>query len=135
MSQQPHIRVPLREESDVVMARQHGRELALQEGFPESAVEALATAISEVAQNIVIHARAGEILLGVVREQGRRGIVVIARDDGPGIADLDQAMRDGYTTVKGLGLGLSSARRLVSEFDITSTVGSGTTVTMTKWVS
>jgi serine/threonine-protein kinase RsbT len=133
MARSPRIRVPLREESDVVMARRCARELAVREGLPRSAVEALAIAISEVALNVVEHARAGEIVLRVVRDRGRRGIMVVARDEGPGISDVDQAMQDGYTTANGLGLGLSSARRLVSEFAIESAVGNGTVVTMTQW--
>lgn len=131
--EQLQVRVPIREEVDVVMARTCGRTLARQEGLPGTATEALATAISEVAQNIIVHAGTGEILLGVVNERGRRTLVVLGRDRGPGIPDVDRAMEDGYSTAGSLGLGLSSARRLMDEFDLVSTVGSGTIVTMKKW--
>jgi serine/threonine-protein kinase RsbT len=136
-AEQFQIRVPIREEADVVVARRHVRELGLDARLAEHAVEALATAVSEVARNIVVHARAGELLLGVVKAGGRCGVVVLARDEGPGIMNLEEAMQDGYTTAKGLGLGLSSARRLVDEFEIVSETGSstGTTVTMKKWGS
>lgn len=129
------LRVAIREEPDVVIARKYARQLALAEGFVQGAVEAIATAISEVARNIVIHASSGEVLLGVVKDEGRRGIVVVARDDGPGIPDIARAMYDGFSTGQGLGLGLSSARRLMDEFDLKSELGAGTTVTMKKWVS
>ena len=129
------VRVPIREEADVVVARRHVRELGLDVRLTEGAVEALATAVSEVARNIVVHATGGEILLGVAEARGRSGVVVVARDDGPGITDLEQAMQDGFSTAKSLGLGLSSARRLVDEFDIVTGLDTGTTVTMRKWAS
>ena len=127
------IRVPIREESDVAIARQCARELAVREGFREGGTAAIATAVSEVARNIVVHAGAGEILLGVVKERGRRGVVVVARDDEPGIADVEEAMKDGYSTARGLGLGLPSAKRLMDDFTIASAAGKGTIVTMKKW--
>jgi serine/threonine-protein kinase RsbT len=127
------IRIAIREEWDVAVARKHVRELALQEGFPENRTGALATAVSEVARNIVVHAGAGEVVLAAVSERGRRAIVVVARDDRPGIADMEEAMRDGYSTGRGLGLGLPSAKRLMDEFTLESEVGKGTTVTMKKW--
>jgi serine/threonine-protein kinase RsbT len=127
------LRIPIREEADVAVARQRARELARREGLRESAVEALATAISEIARNILVHAGAGEIRLGVMRDRGRSKVVVMARDDGPGIADVDLAMRDGYSSAKGLGLGLPSARRLVDEFELIASPGQGTTVIMKKW--
>lgn len=126
-------RVSIREESDVAMARLHTRELGRRLGWRASAVEALATAVSEVAQNIVVHAGAGEILLDVVNGRGRPGIVVVARDRGPGIPDVELAMRDGYSTAGGLGLGLPSARRLVDEFEVIGGAGRGATVTLRKW--
>lgn len=125
--------VPIREEPDVFVARRRARELALEEGFRESGAGAIATAVSEVARNILLHAGAGEILLEVAKERGRRGVVVVARDKDPGIPDIEAAMRDGYSTGSGLGLGLSGARRLMDEFQIVSGVGEGTTVTMKKW--
>jgi serine/threonine-protein kinase RsbT len=128
------IRVPIREEPDVAVARGHAQRLAREQGFPEPRAAALATAVSEIARNIVVHAGAGELLLQVVEDRGRRGIVVVARDDHPGIADVAEAMEDGYSTSTGLGLGLPSARRLVDEFTLVSAPGEGTTVTMKKWV-
>ena len=96
----------------------------------------LATAISEVARNITTYAVRGEVLLSIVRDAGppaREGIRVVARDDGPGIEDVDLAMQDGYTSGGGLGLGLPGARRLVDEFDIVTAPRAGTTVTLVKW--
>jgi serine/threonine-protein kinase RsbT len=127
------VRVPIAGEADIVTARQKGRELAAAGGFSRTEQTLIATAISEVARNIVAYARRGEIILSAVEQPGRRGVVVVARDDGPGIPDLDLALRDGYSTGNSLGMGLPGARRLMDEFDLSSTVGSGTTVTMRKW--
>jgi len=127
------MRLPIRDESDVVMARRHGRDMAVRVGCPENAVASLATAISEVARNIVEHAASGEVVLAMIGEGSRRGVMVIARDNGPGMAEPSLAMRDGYSTKRGLGLGLASAQRLMDEFEIESVVGKGTTVTMKKW--
>jgi serine/threonine-protein kinase RsbT len=127
------IRIAIREEWDVAVVRKQVRELALQEGFPENRMGALATAVSEVARNIVVHAGAGEVILAAVSEHGRRAIVVVARDDHPGIADVEESMRDGYSTGLGLGLGLPGAKRLMDEFTLESEVGKGTIVTMKKW--
>lgn len=127
------VRVPIRSDADVVVARREGRSLATQAGFSGSTLALIATAISEIARNIVLYAGQGEVLLALIREDSREGIVVIARDNGPGIANIDLAMQDGYSTGKGLGLGLPGARRLMDDFDIVSAVGKGTTVTMRKW--
>ena len=125
--------VPIRHESDIVAARREGRELAAGLGLSSGELTILATAISEVARNIIVYAKHGEIALGLVEENGRRGIVVVARDQGPGIVDIPKAMQDGYSTSKGLGLGLPGARRLMDHFEIVSQVGKGTTITMKKW--
>jgi serine/threonine-protein kinase RsbT len=127
--------VAITHEADIVLARQKGRELATRAGFPSSEATLVATAISEVARNIVAYAERGEIVLDLVHERGRRGILIVARDDGPGIADVDLAMTDGYSTGRSLGLGLPGARRLMDDFEISSAVGRGTTVTMRKWVA
>ena len=127
------IRVPIERDADIVSARQAGRELAVQAGFAGSDLTLIATAISEVARNIVIYAERGEIRLSLAQKQGARGVVVVAYDEGPGIADIDQAMRDGFSTGKSLGLGLPGARRLMDDFEIVSEPGRGTTVTMSKW--
>ena len=125
--------VPIRTEIDVVIARQRARELASQLRFSSSEVTLIATAISEVARNIVIYAGAGEITLRIVKQGQRRGLVVFASDRGPGIADIERAMQDGYSTSRGLGIGLPGSKRLMDEFVVSSEVGKGTVVTMTKW--
>ena len=129
----PH-RIAIARDADIVVARQAGRELAGEAGLKGSDLTLVATAISEVARNIVVYAGRGEISLSIVEEGARRGISVVARDDGPGIADLESAMRDGYSTGGSLGLGLPGARRLMDEVEIVSKVGTGTTVTMRKWM-
>ena len=126
-------RVRIETEGDIVVARRKGRELALQVGLSGSDPTLVATAISELARNIVAYAQRGEIVLAAVQGNGRHGLLVIARDDGPGIADVELAMRDGYSTGKSLGLGLPGAKRLMDEFAIESAPGTGTTVTMKKW--
>ena len=130
---QDNIRIPIRTEYDIVVARQSGRALAEKLGFTGSDLTVIATAISEVARNIVQYAKVGEVIIQPANQSARSGILVIARDQGPGISDLEKAMEDGYTTGAGLGLGLPGARRLVDEFQITSETGKGTTVTMKKW--
>jgi len=127
------ISVPVERDSDIVTARQLGRELAVQAGFAGSDLTLIATAISELARNIVVYAERGEIRLSLAQRNGAKGVVVIAHDEGPGIADIEQAMRDGFSTGKSLGLGLPGARRLMDEFEIVSELGKGTTVTMSKW--
>jgi serine/threonine-protein kinase RsbT len=104
-------------------------------GFSGTDLTLIATAVSEIARNIVKFARRGEFTFSIVTEPGRSGLLMTARDSGPGIADLPQALQDGYSTYRGLGLGLPGARRFMDEFDIVSEVGKGTTVTMAKWRS
>jgi len=125
--------VPIRTEIDVVIARQRARELASELRFSSSELTLIATAISEVARNIVIYAGAGEITFRIVEQGPRRGLVVFASDRGPGIADIERAMQDGYSTSRGLGIGLPGSKRLMDEFVVSSEVGKGTVVTMTKW--
>ena len=119
---------------DIVTARQKGRALAQKLGFDGSDLTLIATAISEVARNIVIHAKNGEIEVAELNHSTKRGIMVVARDQGPGIKDIAKAMEYGYSTNKGLGVGLPGAKWLMDEFDIESKVGKGTTVTMKKWL-
>ena len=127
-------RIAIESDADVVTARQRARQLAVGLEMPSTDQTLLATAISEIARNITTYAQRGEVLIDLVRDaNGRRGVRVIARDDGPGIEDLERALTDGYTTGGGLGLGLPGARRLVDEFDIQTTPGEGTTVTLVKW--
>jgi serine/threonine-protein kinase RsbT len=117
-----------------VVARQRARALAAKLDLTSTDQTLLATAISEVARNITAYAERGEVIVGVVRgDNGRRGIRVVARDEGPGIEDVEAALQDGFTTGNGLGLGLPGARRLVDEFAIETAVGQGTTVTLVKW--
>lgn len=119
---------------DVVTARQQGRALALQAGFSESEATLIATAISELARNIVSYARQGAVTFKPLNgNRGAVGLRIVASDSGPGITDMSQALRDGYSSSGGLGLGLPGVRRLMDEFEIASTVGAGTTVTVTKW--
>jgi serine/threonine-protein kinase RsbT len=127
------VRVQIEREADIVLARQAGRQLAAQLGFTTTDQTLIATAISEVARNIVVYAQQGEIVLARADEAGRVGIQVIATDNGPGIDNKDLAMRDGYSTKNSLGLGLPGARRLMDDFALDSEVGRGTTVTMKKW--
>lgn len=126
-------RVVIASDPDIVIARQRGRELAGQLALSSSDLTLIAAAISEVARNILTYARRGEIEIRLVHEGTRLGLLVIARDDGPGIPDVQKAMQDGYTTGGGLGLGLPGAKRLMDEFEVVSTPGEGTTVTMKKW--
>ncbi|WP_245159548.1 sigma-70 family RNA polymerase sigma factor [Blastococcus sp. CT_GayMR19] len=126
------IRIPIHVDADIVAARQAARELASRLGFSKTDLTLIATAVSEVARNIVRFAGLGEIVVELL-DQPRRGVRVVAMDTGPGIADVEQALADGYSTYQGLGLGLPGARRLMDEFAIMTEIGRGTTVTMTKW--
>jgi serine/threonine-protein kinase RsbT len=128
------VRVPITQATDIVLARQKGRALSASSGFSLTDQTLIATAISEVARNIVTYAIAGEIVLTGLEVSGRRGISVVARDSGPGIADVELAMRDGYSTTTSLGMGLPGAKRLMDEFELDSALGRGTTVSMRKWV-
>jgi serine/threonine-protein kinase RsbT len=125
--------VPIDREVDIVAARRTARELATQVGFSGSDLTIIATAISEVARNIVVYANRGEIVLSAVQRGNRRGVLVVARDEGPGIPDIPRAMQDGFSTGQSLGLGLPGAKRLMDEFEISSEIGKGTTITMRKW--
>lgn len=129
------VAVAVDRDADVVTARARGREVAAEVGFSVTDCTIIATAISEVARNIVKFARRGEVTIATVRDDGRTGVRVVARDVGPGIPDIPRALEEGYTTYDGLGLGLPGCRRIVDDFDIRSTVGEGTTVTMTKWTA
>lgn len=131
----PRERIPIRTRLDVGFARRRIREIGGRQGLSGPSLEALAIAVTEIATNIVEHADAGEILVGPTPEVARRGIVVIARDHGPGIANVELALRDGYSTGNGLGLGLPGARRLADVFAIESVPGRGTIVTLEKWAS
>lgn len=126
-------RIAVRSEADMVAGRNRGRALARDAGFRTTDQTLIATAISEVTRNILRYAGEGELFVRVVVDAGRRGLVVVARDDGPGIPDIDAAMRDGYSTGRSLGLGLPGAKRLMDALHIDTVPGEGTTVTMEKW--
>jgi serine/threonine-protein kinase RsbT len=127
------VRVPINADADLVTARAEGRAMAERLGFPRPDPTLVATAISEIARNIVVHVGSGEIVLRPLQEADRYGLVVIASDDGPGIRDVEAALHDEYSGRGGLGLGLPGARRLMDEFDLESDADNGTTVTMKKW--
>jgi serine/threonine-protein kinase RsbT len=127
------LRTPIVSSSDLVEARHKGRAWAGQLGFSSSERTLIATAISELARNIIRYARQGEIIMQVVNDGPREGVAVVAQDNGPGIADIDRALQEGYSTSGGLGLGLPGVRRIMDEFDIESELGRGTTVTIKKW--
>ena len=127
------VRVEIARDEDMLPARAHGRALALELGFSRTDATLIATAISEIARNIIVHVGKGEITMKPVQEESRYGLVVTATDSGPGIADLEAALEHGYASRGGLGLGLPGARRLMDDFDVQSERGTGTTITMTKW--
>jgi serine/threonine-protein kinase RsbT len=127
------IQVPINSDQDIVAARQKGRLLAVALGFSSGDATLIATAISELARNIVTYAKCGEIRLTAINSSARRGIRLVAQDRGPGISDIQQALRDGFSTSGSLGLGLPGVRRLVDDFEIVSEKNQGTTVTVHKW--
>ncbi len=129
----PQVRVPVHEPADVALTRTCVRQLARRLGLTTAATDALATAVSELAWNIVVHAGTGQVALAALSQGERRGLVVVAHDQGPGIADTDRALEEGFSTTGGRGRGLSSARQLVDEFELRSTPGQGTTIVMKKW--
>lgn len=129
----PDVRVPVASDTDIVAARQQGRALATRLGFSSSDATMVATAISELARNIVLYASRGEIILAAVVNSEHRGLVITACDDGDGIADIRQALQDGYSTSGRMGVGLPGVKRLMDEFEISSTLGKGTVVSVKKW--
>ena len=128
------LQVAIEREADIVTARQKSRELAASVGFSSTDQTIIALAVSEIARNIVSYAQRGEIGFTVHAGPARRGLEIVARDQGPGIQNIDLAMRDGYSTARSLGMGLPGARRVMDEFEIASSVGQGTVITMRKWL-
>ena len=120
-------------DADIVRARQMGRELASHLAFTSSDLTVIASAISELARNIFSYAGRGEIHVSLVERNGRRGVMVVARDTGPGIVNIELALQDGFSTSGSLGLGLPGVRRLVDEFEIRTTIGTGTEIVVRKW--
>jgi serine/threonine-protein kinase RsbT len=127
------VRVAIDSDGDLVTARAEGRAMAERLGFPRPDPTLIATAISEIARNIVVHVGRGEIILKPVEDADRFGLVVIAIDRGPGIRDVEAALRDDYSGRGGLGLGIPGARRLMDDFEVASDSDTGTIVTMRKW--
>jgi serine/threonine-protein kinase RsbT len=128
-------RLPIVGEDDIVASRQRAREVARQLGFGAVDQSRIATAVSELARNVVRYATdgRGEVSIREVEAAGRVGIEIVVLDEGPGIPDVDQALRDGFTSGGGMGMGLPGTRRLMDEMTVDSTVGRGTTVTIRKW--
>ena len=127
------VRVEIAAGTDMVAARAAARALATELGFTRTDATLIATAVSEITRNIVVHAGRGEIVMTSLREDARYGLQVTAMDAGPGIRDVTAALEQGYAGRGGLGLGLPGARLLMDEFEIESSPDSGTTVTMRKW--
>ncbi|HET8668632.1 MAG TPA: anti-sigma regulatory factor [Terriglobales bacterium] len=125
--------MPVRSGGDVVLARQRVRSWAADIGFNLVDQTKLVTAASELARNMLDYGGGGEVKLEEVANGVRRGLRVTFEDQGPGIPDVEVALRDGYTTGEGLGMGLGGAKRLVNEFEIDSRVGQGTRVVITRW--
>jgi serine/threonine-protein kinase RsbT len=126
--------VEIHKPDDIVAARKAGHQLALNLGFSLTDVTMIATAISEIARNITSYAGRGAVRIAVAERDGREALVIRAEDDGPGIADIERAMEDGYSTGRGLGMGLPGARRLMDRLVVESALGRGTVVEMWKWV-
>jgi serine/threonine-protein kinase RsbT len=125
--------IAVRADADIITARQRGRDLGAELGFPKTDLALIATAISELARNILTYAGEGEIEVAVQESEGRRGILIVARDQGPGIADIALALQDGYSTSRSLGIGLPGVGRLMDEIEVTSEPGSGVVVRAAKW--
>ncbi len=124
---------PVRSEQDVVSVRQVVRKLAQEAGFSLVDQTKFVTAASEIARNTIIHGGGGELHWETLEDGLRKGVRLQFRDQGPGIPNLELAMTDGWTSGKGLGMGLSGSKRLVNEFDLKSEPGQGTQVTLTRW--
>ena len=125
--------VAIRSSDDIIKARQMVRDCAVAQGLPLVDQTKLITAASELARNTLLHGGGGDMRVQALNHDGRRGVKASFSDQGPGIADLDQAMKDGFTTGGGLGLGLGGAKRLVNEFEIQSEPGKGTMITIVRW--
>ena len=125
--------LPVRGETDVVLVRQTVRTWSVQQGFTLVDQTKMVTAASEIARNTVLYGGGGTVRIEALSDGGRKGLRLVFEDHGPGIPDVDLAMRDGYSTGTGLGMGLGGARRLVNDFRIDSRPGQGTKVTLTRW--
>jgi serine/threonine-protein kinase RsbT len=132
-SMRHEVRVTIGSPADIVEARQQGRELAILAGFSICDSTLITTAISEMSRNILEYASNGEVVISLLKNGIKSGVKIVVSDQGPGIADISQVMQDGYSSRKGMGIGLPGTKRLMDEFEIRSKIGSGTTVTMKKW--
>jgi serine/threonine-protein kinase RsbT len=126
-------RLPIHNIMDVVYARRRGLEMALALGFPQPEATKIAVVISELGRNIILYTKGGIITL-IAYMTGRKGVKIIAQDQGPGIKDLDLVMEGGHSTSKGLGLGVSGSKRLMDEFEVNTIIGGGTKITAAKWL-
>ena len=127
--------IPVKTDLDIVAARVEGRNMAREMGFGTIDQARIATAISELARNVVLYAESGEVTIRmIVTDDRRKGLEVVCQDQGPGIADLMLAQQDGYSTSGGLGMGLPGTKRLMDEFHIETEVDVGTKVTVRKWM-
>jgi serine/threonine-protein kinase RsbT len=126
------VRIPIKSDSDVAEAGEQGRRLASRLDFSPTDITVISAAILEVARNVLAYGQRGDMMLHLIYKRGRLGLAIVARDRGPGIADLQKALRDGCSP-SGRGLGLASVRRLMDEFRVRSEPGRGTTITMRKW--
>jgi serine/threonine-protein kinase RsbT len=125
--------VTISSDLDIVIARSSARDIAKQIGFGAIDQARIATAVSELARNIFLYAGYGTVCVALVEQRGRTGIEIVCSDQGPGIANLEQVMQDGFSTSRGMGMGLPGARRLMDEFELLSREGVGTTITCRKW--
>jgi serine/threonine-protein kinase RsbT len=128
------IRIPIQSEGDIVTARQHGRALAKHLDFSPPDRIRIVTAVTEVARNLLEHSTGGELLLSLASRAEEEGIVMVGRDRGPGIPDVDRALQVGFSTRGGMGLGLPGIKNLTHEFGMESRTPTGTTVTAKRWV-
>jgi len=124
---------PLRSEHDIVLARQQVRRLTQELKFSLVDQTKMVTAASELARNALIYGKGGTMHWEILQTEARRGLRLLFADEGPGIPNIDLAMTDGWTSGNGLGMGLTGAKRLVNEFELDTTVGGGTRVTIVRW--
>jgi serine/threonine-protein kinase RsbT len=127
------VRVKISSAADIVAARQEARALAIEAGFSVCDSTLITTAISEMTRNVLEYAKQGEVTISLLKNGTKNGVKIVVNDHGPGIANIAQVMKDGYSSRQGLGIGLPGTKRLMDEFEIRSKVGNGTTVTMKKW--
>ncbi|MEX1082290.1 MAG: ATP-binding protein [Halofilum sp. (in: g-proteobacteria)] len=119
---------------DIIAARQEGRDIALGLGFADTEAVLIATAISELARNIVVYAKPGQIRIAKAYDRGQMGVTLVAKDNGSGIRDVERVLAGGYSTSGGLGLGISGVRQIMDEFAVDTTLGRGTVIVTTKWL-